>query len=378
MKTKFYLLTTFVFIAITLSAQRYQVMSVDEWNLGAKVWINSLRTTNTFDANGNLTTATTEEWNPETNVWSDVLIIFTIYNNDSTNRETLTQALDSVTNQMVDAFKTLYTYSATKNVLTETTQVGLAGTWIDFIKITNTYNESDQLIRTVIQVLNPLTVQLINADQTTYTYNADGTENQNVLQAWNEATGEWENSERNTHTYNDSKQITRTLGEAWVEFDWVEDSRFTFTYNEDGSITESVEENWVDAGWVNASKEMFTYNEQDDLEQIISQVWNSELTIWENELRIRYDYGNTGIDPLNAFGKVSIFPNPFKDQLTIQSVSLNEFTVQVFNANGQLMKSFQTNGTATNLDLGQLKSGVYFMKIKSAENQRTIKLLKTR
>ena len=378
MKTKFYLLTSFVFIAMALSAQRYEVMNVDEWNPETNVWTNSLRTTNTFDENGNLTEATTEEWNPETGVWSDVLIISNTYNSDGTISESLTQAVDSVMNGMVDAFKTLYTYSQTQKVLTETLQMGFEDTWIDFIKVTNTYNESDQLTMKVTQILNLLTLELINADQTTYSYNADGTENQNVVQTWNEATSAWENSERNTHTYNESQLLTLTLSETWVNDAWVNDSRSTFTYNDAESIAESVEQNWVDENWVNASKEMFTYNEMADIEQVLSQEWNSVLAAWVNELRISYVYDYTGIDPLNALGIASVFPNPFEDQVTIESGSLNELTIYISNTAGQLMKSLKTNGTVTNLDLGKLQKGVYFMKIKSAQNEQTIKLLKAR
>ena len=376
MKTKFYLLTIFVFLALALSAQKYNVMLVEEWKNNS--WANSLKTTNTYDSNGKLIKLTSQGWNAPTSSWDNSVLISYTLNSDGTIKESLTQAWVADDNAWEDVNKSVYTYSASKKILTQTTQIWFGGTGIDFSKNIYTYNDKDSLSTLLTQTINPLTLQFVNSTQSTYTYNSDGTENQSVVQIWN-ASNQWVNSQRTTNTYNASKHVTLSLGEKWENDAWINDTRGSYTYNAKGSITESMEESWLANLWVNSSKQMMSYNTSGEIGQIVSQAWKTDLALWENELRITYDYNTTAIDPVKLAGKSSVvFPNPFEDQLTVVSGSFDEHGVEIFNSVGQLINSFKTNESVTNLNLGELKKGVYFMKIKSSKNEQTIKLLKAR
>ena len=366
MKTKFYLLTTFVFLSMAVSAQKYNVMLIAGWINNS--WADTLRTTNTYDLNGNLIKLTSEVWNAETSGWDNAINISHTLNSDATIKESLTQFWEN--NAWVDALKSIYTYSASKKILTQTSQMGFEGSWMDLSMSTYTYDENDRPISMVTQVFN------INSNQITYTYNSDGTENQQVTQNW--SGGQWVNSQRTTHTYNASKLVTSSLGEKWESEAWVNDTRSTITYNAAGSITESMEETWMVNAWANTSKEMYTYTTNGELQQLISQLWNPTLSVWENNIRATYNYNSTGINPVEVAAIVSVFPNPFEDQIIIESNSLNEHSIQVFTSAGQMVNSFKTNASVTNLNLGALKQGVYFMKVKSLQNEQTIKLLKAR
>ena len=376
MKTKFYLLTFFVFFALAVSAQKYNGTLTEVWTNNA--WTNSFRSTYTHDSNGNVLNITSDSWNAGTNSWDNLSISTNTLNSDGTIKETLTQAWDAASSSWMNASNTIFTYNATKKKLTETSQIWLGVAWQDYSTTTYTYNGNDLLITEVNQISNFLTPGLVNSSQTTYTYNSDGTLNQSVDQTWN-ALNQWVNSTRNTNTYNASKQLTSSLGENWLVDAWSNDSRSTFTYNAAGSISESLEEKWLNNAWVNTSQNMFSYNTNNDILQIVTQDWNTTLAQWDNKIRTTLNYNSTGIDPVKLAGTSTIvYPNPFEDQLTIQSVSLDEHLIQVFNAAGQIINEFNTNQTATILNLSWLKKGVYFMKIKSSQNEQTIKLVKAR
>ena len=376
MKTKFYFLTIFVFLALAVSAQKYNVLLIEDWTNNS--WVNSLKTSNTYDSNGNLIKLTTQEWNAQTNSWDNSAITSNTLNSDGTIKETFTQAWVADSSAWKNASKTIFMYSASKKKLAQTTQLWFGNAWKDFAKNVYTYNNNDLLTTEVSQTMNFLTMELKNTLQNTYTYNSDGTENQQMIQTWNEL-NQWVNSKRTTNTFNASKHVTSSLGEKWENNAWINDSRSTFTYNANGSIIESMEESWLVNAWINTSKEMFSYNTNGALEQFVSQAWNTTIVQWENKLRITYDFNSTGIDPIKLTGKASVvFPNPFEDHLTIESGSLDEHRIQVFNDMGQMINEFKTHESVTNLNLGGLKKGVYFMKIKSSQNEQTVKLLKAR
>lgn len=367
MKAKFYLLTTFVFLALAVSAQKYNVMLVAGWINNS--WADTLKTTNSYDSNGNLIKLTTQTWNSGTSGWDNAIIISHTINDDGTIKETLTQFWEN--EEWMDALKIIYTYNPSKEILTQTSQLGMEGDWMDLSISNYTYNDNDLPITMVTSVFGIL------SEQITYTYNPDDTEHQQIYQNW--SGGQWQNLQRTTHTYNDSKQLTESLDEKWVNDDWVNDTRSTIAYNESGSITESTEEIWMVNTWVNASKEMYSYNLNGEIEQIVFQDWNTDPAQWKNTSRITYDYNSTGIDPVKLAGKKSIvFPNPFEDQITIESGSLSEHGIQVYNSAGQLINTFKTKDSVTKLNLRGLNKGVYFMKITSGNNEQTIKLLKAR
>lgn len=376
MKTKLYLLTALIFLTLFVSAQKYNYMIMEDWKDNA--WTKASKTTNTYDSNGNLIKLTMEEWNTVTNLWNKYIIITYTLNSDATIKETLTQMWDKDANDWSNTSKAINTYDGSKKKLTETTQMWMGDSWLEYRKETNTYDTNGNLIKIIAQSLDFMTQQLKNSSQHTYTYNSDGTENQNVAQTWN-ALNQWENTSRMTNTYNASKQIITMLSERWLSGAWQNVSKITLTYNTNGLVKETLSESWQTDKWVNSFNDISSYSPQGELEVDLSQGWNANLVQWENQMRTTYYYNTTGFQPVEFTGNGSkVFPNPFEDQLTIECGSLNENDIQVFNSTGQLVKSLKSTSSVTRVNLGSLNKGVYIMKIKSLQNEQTIRLLKVK
>lgn len=306
--------------------------------------------------------------------WQNSATMTNTLNADGTVQETITQAWDNGSWQ--DVSKTVYTYNNAKKVLTATTQMGSEGVWMDFSKITYAYNDQNQLTTQVTQVFNFQSMGLVNFDQNTYSYNSDGTENQVVTQTWN-SNNEWENATRYTNTYDNSKNITADLNEKWDNNAWVNDSKTAYTFNAAGFVQESIEQTWVDNAWVNSFKDDFSYNGKNEMSEIITQEWNASLSQWENKSRLTYSYGSTGVHSVELTDHSLVaFPNPFNDQITVQSDLMGDHGIEVFNTSGQLIYSVKTNENSYKLDLGALKNGIYL--IKTPQNNQNIKVLKTK
>jgi len=146
--------------------------------------------------------------------------------------------------------------------------------------------------------------------------------------------------------------------------------------NANGTLKETIEEEWVDGNWIKNGKAIYSFNAKGEMESMVSQSWNTTLNQWENQIRISLEY-TTGIQLVElAENTAVVYPNPFIDQLTVENRALVESGIEVFNSAGQLVSTIKTTRSVTNLNLGSLKKGVYFMKIRSPQNEQTIKLIK--
>ncbi|MDP3431671.1 MAG: T9SS type A sorting domain-containing protein [Bacteroidota bacterium] len=338
-------------------------------------WKMTFRSTNNYDSNGNLISDYDEQW--KNNIWKKITTNTHTLNPDGTIKETLTKSWDEDTNEWEESSKTVYTYNASKKILTETDQIFM-DKWIDFTKETYNYDSNGKLTSLVIQSLDILSGMVLkNSSRTLFSYNEDGTEKQIVDQIWN-TMNQWEDQSRTTNTYNTSKQLVSDLSEKWEINTWVNFSRSTNIYNANGTLKETIEEEWKEGNWIKNGKAIYSFNANGDIVSLVSQKWNITLNDWENEMRIRLEY-TTGIQPAElADNNAKVYPNPFNDQLTIEHETLSDSRIEVFNSTGQLVSSFKPNKSVTTLNMGAHKKGVYFMKIKSPKNDQTIKLLKAK
>ena len=70
---------------------------------------------------------------------------------------------------------------------------------------------------------------------------------------------------------------------------------------------------------------------------------------------------------------IDIFPNPAKNQFNLSSNLNNSLGIQIFNVLGKSVKKLHTNKKSINIS--DLNSGIYFVRIKNGENYVTKKLI---
>lgn len=378
MKSIIYIFLFSISFSVQVAAQKYSTLLVETW--ADSNWKNSMKMTNTFDSNGNVTKEVSDSWNLTTSVWENSLVTDHTLNSNSTVNYSITQSWDKDMATWANLYKLMYTYDASKNVLTQKTQMDLGTGWTDFSMTTNTYNTSGLLIKSVGQVMDLISMQMKDANQTTYTYNADGTENQSVSQEWNTTSLAWQNSMRSTNTYNASKKLTLVLTEDFTSDVWVNDTKSILTYGANGLVSESLYQDWdaTASAWVDTDKDIFTYNADGSINQLTLMEWKKDQSIWENHSRLTYTYPvATFVNPaLAGLDQLQVFPNPFNTVISIENTNLQEFSLQIYNANGQLVKSIENGHPHSTINLATLNNGVYFLKVVSPESQKVLKLLK--
>jgi hypothetical protein len=76
-----------------------------------------------------------------------------------------------------------------------------------------------------------------------------------------------------------------------------------------------------------------------------------------------------------AFNDFRLFPNPVKNTLTISNAStINE--VEITSVLGQSMLTKKVNDLQTEINLSELSSGIYFVKVKAEGEEKTVRIVK--
>lgn len=81
-----------------------------------------------------------------------------------------------------------------------------------------------------------------------------------------------------------------------------------------------------------------------------------------------------GINDRNT-NSVYLFPNPVKDELTVNNITINSI-VSIYDVNGRLISTKIANSTLEKIDVSLLKKGVYSIIIKDENTHKTNKFVK--
>jgi hypothetical protein len=80
-------------------------------------------------------------------------------------------------------------------------------------------------------------------------------------------------------------------------------------------------------------------------------------------------------NPSNEFVRASIFPNPANNEINVQALTQIS-TVEIFNLLGQSMGTHQVNANTKKLDISNLKTGTYFLRVTINNASKVYKFIK--
>lgn len=366
MKTKITFSTVLLFFICFLSSlnshsQKILTSLTETWK--NETWKNLVQTLNTYDGNGYLIHDLTQSWNVS---WKDSFQTDYTNNPDGTAQQSISQSWNTLANGWENVQRENYTYTATKKVLISESEFWNSTDWFFSSKETNAYDGSDYLTNSLLQTYDFITPWK-DAYQTIYNNNPDGTVNQATSQIWN--VNVWNNEDRITYTYNSSKLIM-SLSEKWNGTIWENSSMDTYEYDGSGYLIYLLSQNWVSNSWINDAQFFITNYGNGNPYQIISQTADTSGLVWTNVSRITFTNTSLGVDERIFEKSLAAYPNPADDNITIKT---NENSVGMkYVIADQLGRQF-LNGTITNretvIDINQLSTGVYFIKVGQNKNQ---------
>jgi hypothetical protein len=93
-------------------------------------------------------------------------------------------------------------------------------------------------------------------------------------------------------------------------------------------------------------------------------------------LRVALGTATKGND-LIVSNKISAFPNPVSDNVTIRIDDIQRnATIRLFNTDGKLVLQQTTSSNATSIDMSKMAAGIYMVKVLNGETESTMKIVK--
>lgn len=364
-------LVTLFFICFLASfnsfGQKIQTSLTETWK--SENWEKVTQTFYTYDGNTYLIHDLTQDWDTS---WKDVDQTDYTNNPDGTVQQSISQSWDAGTVKWVNVQRTTYTYTAAKKVLTSETEIWFDPDWMFFLKETNTYDGSDYLITSLIQNYDFISPWK-NSYQIIYTNNPNGTVSQDLSQTWNVSV--WDDKDRTTYTYNGTKPIM-SITETWNGAIWENASKDTYDYDGSGYLKQVLSQNWVSGDWKNDSQALFTNNSDGSPYYIISQDWDDTGPVWKNVARLTFTYTSLAVKEHIFEKSFAVYPNPAQDKITIKTDHANlGMKYVVLDQLGRQFLNGTITDSATEIDVSQLATGVYFVQMGQNANQ-TIKMVK--
>ncbi len=91
------------------------------------------------------------------------------------------------------------------------------------------------------------------------------------------------------------------------------------------------------------------------------------------------EFNPTGVpENESLLSTINLYPNPAKDKLHFNfETSFNQVTIEIFNTTGkQILQKTRVQNNTISLNLESISSGLYFVKITTDEEQKTLKFIK--
>ncbi len=75
-------------------------------------------------------------------------------------------------------------------------------------------------------------------------------------------------------------------------------------------------------------------------------------------------------------GEISIFPNPVKTVINLETNLDEKLTIKLFNVSGKVILNTSSDKKNTSIDVSELTSGIYFLKVNTEQKSGTFKIIK--
>lgn len=227
--------------------------------------------------------------------------------------------------------------------------------------------ENGLITETIIQTTHAQGT-LENSKRRTFTYDAEGREVVEEEEAWDDTSQSWMLDTRELTVYDGTNVVTTT--QEYTAGNWIDTfetvavyandllmehatvsltgtssgNRFLYTYDSTGHLAEFVaQEPDGTGGWQSYFRNAFTLDADGDPLELLIQSFNQDNTMWDNILRISYNYQSdpaaTAIEDEMIPGLTSfdVYPYPATDRVNValQLSQANAVRLEVFDTLGR-------------------------------------------
>ncbi len=343
-----------------------------------ETWVKMANGGNTYDQVGFLINTSQNTWDNDYNQWNKSFQ--TLYTNTNEGKVTqqITQSWSDVTRIWDNLQRVTFGYNSDKKLTSKITENAVNGNWQYLTKEVHSY-DSPGNIKTKLQFSWNLAISSWEiTQQINYTYNTDGNVIEIVTQLWNNSTNTWNNIERTISDYNFNDKPITQVTDLWISGNWQNHAKTTNTYDKSGYLLNSIKQQWnmKTSEWNNSELINYYNNSNGNINQKTIQFWNNLSLLWEYHSRTSYTYFQSNSSSKPQYPGFSVYPNPCNDYISIKLENSDNFKISIVDIQGQAISSQLISGKATSIDLKDLNSGIYILKIEQGEKVLIRKVLK--
>lgn len=340
---------------------------------GPNTWFNLSRTTYTYNASNKLTRELEEDWDNFFNGWvvkRDRAMTYD--NNQNLISETVSQL--NMNNVLTPFILVTYTYSTSAKVLRLETKNWTNNSWRNNSEYLYNYTSSVSLLPDVetfnlwdtinlnwkpfhknnfvylgtaiasntFQVWQANSSSYVNASKRDITYDANGKPNLQILYFWNNA---WNPTNKTT---------TVPLGQG---------------------VYLKTQQTYNGTSWVNVVRDKEQYTATNQLLRLTTEVWDGTKWVMSYDQKEFYDCSLLGLSENGLKSRVSIWPNPMKNHLTIQAHQ-TIVSIHLMDLQGRLLIIGEPSHNQ--LDVSSMAPGLYVLQLAYKDGSKeSIRLLKS-
>jgi hypothetical protein len=291
-----------------------------------------------------------------------------------------------------DSARLLYTYTGAPAILVKTMfQIWYNHAWADHVEYDNSYSNNG-LVRMASLIYRMY-----------FSYDNSGNLIEREDSSYSLATMSWHRSQRLLFTYNMTNDISSYIVQQWSSGNWVNDEKYEYVLN-GASIAEIIVYNWDNNNWEYSGKDVFSYDANQNKTIDEWQYWDAATSSFKSASRQRWTYDSfdqpltyysetfepsTGLwasttddflyryyyqafnpasvaDVKDKDVSIKLFPQPANNTLTVElAKNLPSYTISVLDIYGKELKHINANAKSNVIDVAELSSGIYFLRINS-------------
>ena len=401
-------------------------------NAETQLWQNDYKDEYIYDAEMKNTAWIEKEWNVAAqtwNIWSKTDLAYDAQKRINTmlmyDRDSLSQALTANSKILI-----FYNPGGMQDsTLTYSTKTSGA-TWVLDMRNVYHYNASKQLIKTDMWILDDDLGVLTLYMNRVYTYTASGeikTSSTNLVEEgdemlWSKIEYNYDGADRltsveysgfsfitlaiaktyrETYQYNASGQVTVEIYSIWNVTNWINEDKNEYLFNAAGDVTADIYSTWDGTSWVQEEKDEYTYSTTNYSEVAFPAIFylygltevdfsfNKLMTgvnyfemidgSWKNTEKTTFYYSAGTFSNISELENsvISVYPNPASESVNFSWKGNHEaLSLQIYQITGAKVIE-QPVYSGRPVTISHLENGVYLYKLqKGQQNVKTGKMIK--
>ncbi len=350
----------------------YQLTEMRQvWDLTASQWSNSYLDSTYYDADGKLLQEVNLNWDFSLNQWAYFskdeyqydsagnLVVKSSYSWDNANAQwTPSEKIEYVYNNGLMSTETHYFYDTGSQL------------WYPAYRVDYFYNDNGDLTEaisfTVAGYAGGVAVWQNNMKYQVV-YDAQGRHIADTTFMWDSNDSVWVYDENNSAQYDGSGNLLQNIKRVWdtTNNQWLNQEFMQVAYNLSASASQGVypDDIIIDIPVVNLPVSA-TFS-----------AWDTTSQSWVYQRKYTLVYGEV-TTPVDNFpdGALLLYPNPASDYVYLNVAALSPSMVWIYDRQGRLVDTKVLAGNVLNVK--DLPSGVYFVKVQTRDGVKTSKFIK--